>query len=350
MAAYVFKELGDARKLGESNVEGVRSMKVILIAAALSAAIVVPAAADQGHGKGKRTGHKPDVIQLPKNFGPEGITTAKRHTFFVGSRNTGAIYSGSLRTGEGDILVRGGPDVTGDDRGATGLKVDRYGRLFVSGADSKHIRVYDARTGEELREQEYFDDDAGFINDVIVTRRGAYFTDSNNPWLYFIPFGEHGELGELTRIPLGGDYVNGAGFNANGIEAARGGKSLIVVKSNTGELFEVDAATGLADRIEVTGGDGELINADGLLLKGRKLYVVENRDDPDPGAVGVGVVSVVKLSRNLSSGRIARTIHSELFQVPTTIARSGGRNYVVNAKFGLPNPDGSFEVVKVPKR
>ena len=322
-------------------------MKFILIAAALSAAIVVPAAADQGSGKAKD--RKPAVIELPQNFSPEGITTAKRHTFFVGSRTTGAIYRGNLRTGEGDILVEGGPDVAGDDRAATGLKVDRYGRLFASGADSKHIRVYDARTGDQLRD--YFaGDDAGFINDVIVTRRGAYLTDSNNAWLYFIPFGEQGELGALARIPLGGDYVNGAGFNANGIEAARGGKSLIVVKSNTGELFEVDAATGVADRIEVTGGDGELINADGLLLKGRKLYVVENRDDPDPSAAGVGVISVVKLGRNLSSGRIAGTIHSELFQVPTTIARSGGRNYVVNAKFGLPNPDGSFEVVKVPKR
>jgi hypothetical protein len=322
-------------------------MKFILIAAALSAAIVMPAAAD--HGKGKSKGHGPSVIELPRNFNPEGITTAGRHTFFVGSRITGAIYRGSLRTGEGDILVEGGPEVMGDEFAATGLKVDRYGRLFVSGADSKHIRVYDARTGDEL--SDYSVDDAGFINDVIVTRRGAYFTDSNNPRLYFIPFGKRGELGDLVeRIPLRGDDVNEAGFNANGIEAARGGRSLIVVKSNTGELFEVDAATGIADRIELTGGDGELINADGMLLEGRTLYVVENRDDPDPSAAGVGVVSVVKLARNLSSGRIAGTIHSELFQVPTTIARSGGRNYVVNAKFGLPNPDGSFEVVKVPKR
>jgi len=322
-------------------------MKVFLIAAVLSAAIAVPAVADHGQGKGKGDGRRPAVIELPRNFNPEGITTAKRHTFFVGSRVTGAIYRGSLRTGEGDVLVQGGPEVMGDDRAATGLKVDRYGRLFVSGADSKHIRVYDARSGRELRD--YFaGDDAGFINDVVVTRRGAYFTDSNNPWLYFIPFGKHGRLGELARIPLGGDYVNEAGFNANGIEAARGGKSLIVVKSNTGELFEVDAATGVADRIEVTGGDGELINADGILLQGRTLYVVENRDDPDPAAAGVGVISVVKLGRGLSSGRIVRTIESERFQVPTTIARSGGRNYVVNAKFGLPNPDGSFEVVKVP--
>ena len=126
-----------------------------------------------------------------------------------------------------------------------------------------------------------------------------------------------------SRIALGGDYTNGAGFNANGIEAARGGKSLIVVKSNTGELFDVDAATGVAERIAVTGGDGELINADGLLRKGRKLYVVENRDDADPAAPGVGVISVVKLSRDLGRGVIARTITDPRFDVPTTIAALG---------------------------
>src|SRR5687768_7166763 len=182
-------------------------MKVILVAAALSAAIVAPAAADHGHGKGKEKANRPDVIQLPQNFNPEGIATAKRHTFFVGSRVTGAIYRGSLRSGEGEILVEGGPEVMGDDRAATGLKVDWYGRLFASGADSKHIRVYHARTGDELRDYAVGADGsfiAGFINDVIVTKRGAYFTDSNNPWLYFIPFGEHGALGDLERITLSG--------------------------------------------------------------------------------------------------------------------------------------------------
>jgi sugar lactone lactonase YvrE len=325
-------------------------MRTILIAAAvtLCAAVAVPAVAHQG--KGKQKGHKPDVIALPNGFQPEGITTAKRHTFFVGSRDNGAIYRGSLRTGEGAILVPGAtPSVPDDDRGATGLKVDRFGRLFASGADSHVIRVYDARTGAEIRN--YPVAESGFINDVIVTKRGAYFTDSNNARLYHIPFGKKGALGELVTITLAGEYVNGAGFNANGIESARGGKSLIVVKSNTGELFDVDAATGVAKRITVTGGDGELVNADGIMRKGRKLYVVENRDDGNGAAAGVGVISVVKLSRDLSRGVIARTITDAKFDVPTTIARSGGRNYVVNAKFNTaPTPLTPYEVVKVPKK
>jgi len=320
---------------------------VIAIAVALCAAVAVPATAHKG---GKHKGKEPDVIALPNGFQPEGITTTKRHTFFVGSRDDGAIYRGNLRTGEGDILVEGAePSVPGDDRAATGLKVDRFGRLFVSGADSHVIRVYDARTGDEIRN--YPVAGSGFINDVIVTKRGGYFTDSNNARLYHIPFGKQGALGELETITLSGDYVNGAGFNANGIEAARGGKSLIVVKSNTGELFDVDAATGVAKRIAVTGGDGELMNADGIMRKGRTLYVVENRDDGNGAAPGVGVISVVKLSRDLSRGFIARTITDEKFDVPTTIARSGGRNYVVNAKFNTPpTPDTPYEVVKVPKK
>ena len=324
-------------------------MKTILIAAvvALCAAVAVPAVAQKG-GKGKKdrgSSHKPDVIALPPGFQPEGITTSKRHTFFVGSRDSGAIYKGSLRTGEGTTLVPGDPDPASvpDDRGATGLKVDRYGRLFASGANTQHIRVYDAGTGAELRD--YFaGTDAGFINDVIITKQGAYFTDSNNPRLYFIPFGMDGALGELERITVGGEFAQTPGFNLNGIEKAKGGKTLILIKSVSGELFTADAVTSgttAAKKVPVSGGDGEIDEGDGIMRKGRKLYVVENQDDR---------VTVVRLRRNLSEGRIVREIDSDLFVVPTTIARSGGRNYVVNAKFGRPNPDNSFEVVKVPKK
>ncbi len=325
-------------------------MNKILIALALvlSAAVAVPAMAEKGKGKSKA--QRPDVIALPNGFQPEGIATSKHHTFFVGSRDNGAIYRGNLRTGEGAILVPGAtPSVPNDDRGATGLKVDRFGRLFVSGADSHVIRVYNASSGAEIRSYPVVG--SGFINDVIVTKRGAYFTDSNNARLYHIPFGDHGALGELQTIALGGDYTNGAGFNANGVEAARGGKSLIVVKSNTGELFNVDAATGVAKLITVTGGDRELVNAEGIMRKGRKLFVVENQDDADPAAPGVGVISVVKLSRDLGRGVIARTITDPRFDVPTTIARSSGSNYVVNAKFGTPpTPTTPYEVVRVPKK
>ena len=311
---------------------------LIALALVLSAAVAVPAVAHQGKGKSK--GKRPDVIALPKGFQPEGITTAKRHTFFVGSRDSGAIYKGNLRTGEGTTLVAGDADPASvpDDRGATGLKVDRYGRLFASGANSKHIRVYDSRTGEEIRD--YPVPEAGFINDNVVTRRGVYFTDSQVQQLYFIPFGKKGALGALQRIPITGALVYVAGqFNANGIEAARGGKQLISVQSHTGKLFTIDPVTGVTKEIVL---DEAVTNGDGLLRKGRTLYVVRNLDN---------LVAVVKLAGDLGSGDYGREIKRKEFDVPTTIARSGGRNYVVNGKFGTtPTPQTPYEVVKVPKK
>ncbi len=308
-------------------------MRPILIATALviCAAIAVPAAADRGKGASK--GHKPDVIALPNGFQPEGITTGKRHMFFVGSRATGAIYKGSLRSGKGEILVEGGAG-----RAATGIKLDRWKRLWVSGAGSKAIRVYDSRTGREIRS--YPVPEAGFINDNVVTRRGVYFTDSQVQQLYFVPFGRKGALGELQRIPITGEFVYGAGFNANGIEKAKGGRTLILVKSSDpGKLYTADAATGVTKEIAL---DKPVTNGDGLLRKGRKLYVVLNRDN---------VVRELRLSKDLSSATTVRDITRAEFDTPTTIARSGGRNYVVNAKFASASPaTDTYEVVKVPKK
>ena len=313
-------------------------MKRLLIALSLllCAAVAVPAVAQHKdrHGGGNR----PDVIQLPKAFQPEGIATGKRSSFFVGSIPTGDIYGGSLRTGRGGIVVD-----APDGRSAIGIKIDRRNRIFVAGGNTsgnaKGIWVYDAATGGQVAS--YPIPDAGFINDVVLTKRAAYFTDSQVQRFYKVPIGAGGALGELQTIAITGDFVYSPGFNANGIEAAKGGKVLIMVKSSTGELFTVDPSSGASERIPYAGGDGELAGGDGLLLKGRKLYVVENEDNR---------VTVVRLRRDLSEGRIVREIDSDAFNVPTTIARSGGRFYVVNAKFGQNTPEQTYEVVKVPKR
>ena len=86
----------------------------------------------------------PDRIDLPDGFQPEGITT-RGEQFYVGSIPTGAVYRGSLRTGEGALLVQ--PQTS---RAAIGMKVDR-GRLFVAGGNTGSAYVYDARTGALVR-------------------------------------------------------------------------------------------------------------------------------------------------------------------------------------------------------
>ena len=76
-------------------------------------------------------------------------------------------------------------------------------------------------------------------------------------------------------MALTGDLSYSAGFNANGI-AARGGW-LVLVQSNEGLLFKVNPRTGETTQID-TGGV-LVTNGDGLELRGKTLYVVENFDN-----------------------------------------------------------------------
>src|ERR687896_498500 len=212
----------------------------IAIAAALAALLLLVPAAPAGP-PAQRT------IALPDEFRPEGIASGKHGKFYVGSIPLGAVYRGSYRTGEGDVLVPPHPG-----RNHIGLKVDRrHDRLFVAGGPSKGIHVYDSETGADLAS--FSIPDAGFINDVVLTRRAAYFTDSLVQQLYRVKIGKRGELEAPERIPITGDLVYTAGFNANGIEAVQDGRRLIVVKSNTGQLFSVDAGSGRSREIEVDG-------------------------------------------------------------------------------------------------
>jgi sugar lactone lactonase YvrE len=217
------------------------------------------------------------------------------------------------------------------------------GRLWVSGADSGEAYVYDAKTGATLATYTLASaaDGPTFINDVVVTRRAAWFTDSQRAVLYRVPIGRHGEPGDpadVKTVPLTGDYVQGTGFNVNGIDATRDGRWLIIVQSNVGALYRVHARSGVADRIELQGGDVAM--GDGILLDGRKLFVVQNR---------LHRVAVVKLDRRLGSGTIVKLITSPNFDVPTTITEGKRGLYVVNARFGVADPaNATYTVARVP--
>ena len=200
------------------------------------------AVAQPGHQD--RTGPSPEVIELPPGFQPEGISTGRGATFYVGSLTNGAIYRGDVRTGDGDVLV---PGVAG--RVAAGTEVDDRNRLWVAGGPTGFGRVYDAKSGRELASYDFRRDPAApiFVNDVVVTRDAAYFTDSNNAFLYVVPFGRGGRLpppSGFENLCLTGELVYGAGFNVNGIEASPDGRTLLVVQSNTAQLYRVNAATG----------------------------------------------------------------------------------------------------------
>ena len=302
----------------------------LFLAAALAAVVMAGAAS--------ATPEKvvPTRIALPNGFGPEGIAIGKGPRFYVGSIATGAIYRGSLVTGRGAVLV---PARTG--RQAIGLDLDRRSRLFVAGGPTGKAWVYDARTGADLREYVLTTASPTFVNDVVVTHDGAYFTDSNRQVLYRVPVGANGELGSAAQeLPLTGDIQFVAGqFNANGIDATPDGKTLVIVQSNTGKLFTVDPKTGVADEIDL--GGTALTAGDGILLDGRTLYVVRNQ---------LNLIAVVRLARDLRSGSVVRQVTNPDFAVPTTVAEFGNRLYVVNARFGTPvTPDTEYWVTGLRK-
>jgi sugar lactone lactonase YvrE len=275
----------------------------------------------------------PQVIQLPRGFQPEGIEVGRGTTFYVGSVANGAIYRGDLRTGTGSILVAGQAD-----KAATGIELDRFNRLFVAGAGTGDAHVYNARTGAIVRTYHFATGDT-FINDVVVTRNAAYFTDSRKAVLYVVPIGADGALGAFRTLSLSGDFVLAAGFNLNGIDATPSGKTLVAVQTNTGKLFRIDPASGASRTISL--GGESVPNGDGILLTGKTLYVVQNQ---------LNRVAVISLSPDLRSGRVLTRLTDPDFAVPTTIDDHGRRLYAVNARFGAPSPStAEYQVVQLAK-
>lgn len=280
----------------------------------------------------------PEVIPLPDGFQPEGIVTGRGATLYAGSLAAGAIYQADLRTGTGTILVPPQPG-----RIAVGLSFDaRTNYIFAAGGPTGHAFVYDASTGETVGDYVLTTESPTFVNDVIVTRDAAYFTDSFQPVLYRLPLLAGGRLPDpsaVETIALGGDFefVPGA-FNTNGIEATPNGKTLVIVSSALATLYRVDPDSGLATRIDL-GGD-TVPNGDGLLLAGHTLYVVQNF---------LNQIAVVRLDPGLASGEIQGVITDPRFDIPTTVARFGASLYVVNARFSTPPAaDTEYTVVKVP--
>ena len=222
------------------------------------------------------------------------------------------------------------------------MKVDRS-RLFVAGGPTGNAYVYNAKTGS-LVTSYALSSGGSFINDVVVTKRAAWFTDSSKPVLYRVPLGPGGRPGgstSFTTVNLSGDYTHGAGFNVNGIDATRNGKTLVFVQSNSGKLFTT-GANGVARAISLAGGES-VPNGDGILLDGKTLYVVQNSMD---------VVAKIALAPNLKSGRVVKRIADPPnLDFPTTIARMGSRLYAVNARFDFPSPDAStpYWVTKLSK-
>jgi sugar lactone lactonase YvrE len=253
---------------------------------------------------------------------PEGVAyRPSTSSFFVSSTGDGTIFRGTIGQGAAQPFLQGGAD---GRTAATGLRVnDARGRLFVSGAATGQMFVYNAESGELLG-RFTTSRSPTFVNDVAVVPSGdAFFTDSQSPVLYRVFAGADGGLAfeewlDFTGTPL--QYQQG--FNVNGIDATPDGRYLIVVQSNTGKLFRIDTASKAV--VEIDLGGQTLTNGDGILLDDRTLYVVRNQQ---------GQIVKVALAEDFASGTVGDATTDPSLTYPTTIAKAGDRLLVVNSQF-----------------
>ena len=311
------------------------SLRTVMTTACLSVALVATGAvgAEASPRHHHHGGSWPAQIALPNGFQPEGIAIGRAPVAYTGSLADGDIYAADLRTGRGEVVVQG-PGTP-----SVGMKLDRT-RLFVAGGPAGTARVVDVRERRVVRAFTFATAPTPtFVNDVVLSKRYAWFTDSQQPRLYRVD--RYGRSTAVTTLPLSGDWVQQTGsFNANGIALTPEGRALLVVQSGTGYLFRVDPGTGVARRVDL--GGTLLTNGDGLLVRGRTLYAVQNR---------LNQVAVVRLNEAGTSGVLTRTITSPSFRVPTTVAAYRGSLYLPNARFGVANPEtADYDITRVSLR
>jgi sugar lactone lactonase YvrE len=294
-----------------------------LLLVVLMAALATPAAATR----------PAEVIVLPGATSAEGIAAGRGATFYAGDLFAGDIFRGNLQRGTAELFI----DAPAG-RMAVGMTVDvAHNLLFVAGGFTGQGYVYDARTGATVASYQLADPANSIINDVALTKDGAWFTDSLQAQLYFVPVSGAGALGASRTLAVSGPAAIISGeFNLNGIQATANGKTLIVAHSGTSQLYTVDPASGASATIAGV----SVPNVDGIVLEAGRLWAVQNFSNQ---------VSRIRLAPDLSSGVVEEVITSDLFQIPTTAARFGSRLAVVNAKFdtGIPPTADQYEVILV---
>ncbi|MGC4772736.1 superoxide dismutase [Micromonospora sp. DT44] len=304
------------------------SLLVVPLVAAATLATVGPA------GNAHPRTSFPSRIALPDGYSPEGLTIGRGTTVYVGSVGNGAVWRGDLRTGHGSVFIAGAPG-----RQKAGLKLDPQGRLWTADFSAGTASVYDGATGGQLANYRFTDEPGSIVNDLVVTRHAVYFTDSARPVLYVVPLLPGGRLPAATAarvLPLTGPAATPDAFN-NGIVALPDG-DLLVDQMLTGRLVRVDARTGASQVVDL--GGYSVDRADGLVLRGRTLYVIRNLSN---------VVAVVELNADGTAGVVRREITSPALRSPATGDLLGSALYVVNGRFDVePGPTVDYDVVRLP--
>lgn len=255
----------------------------------------------------------------------EGIGYDKtRDTFYVSGVNDGGrIYRGRIGVEPLAVWLPGGVD---GRTTARGIDTDDLGRVFIAGGPTGRLWVVspDGITLASLATP------AGtFLNDVWVAPDGAaYFTDSNQPRIWRVAQGTGGAWSATLWLDATGTIdVVLPGFNLGGIVATPDGRFLLVAQGTTGRLWRIDLGT--KEVVPVDLGGATIVNADGIVLRGHKLYVVQNF---------LRQITELRLAGDWASAEVREVTATPANRTFTTAKFAHGRLLLVDSRFGLPAP------------
>jgi sugar lactone lactonase YvrE len=322
---------------------------VIWIVVAVVALAAAPLAAEAGAATAppaaaKTSGTIIHPLPGPQVF-PESVAVdAASGRYWVTSVKDGTLFTG--------VMGSAAPATVFSPAGADGRTIATGiayagGRLAVAGRQTGKAFVYDARSGRLIgRMRTGLPPERTWLNDVSFGANGdAYFTDSTAPVLWRARRTGGGyrlqRFLDFTGTPVRYRMASGAGgINVNGIAASAGGRDLVIGKRNDNALFHVDLRTKRVRRVALPAG--AVTTPDGLVLRGRTLYVVQNT----PSAV-----KVLRLSRDYTTAAVRGTITDPSFAFTTGAAVYRDRLLVVSSQFdtlGSPAAISGTEPPKLP--
>jgi sugar lactone lactonase YvrE len=265
-----------------------------------------------------------------------GVDRATKVFYVSATNRSGTIYRGEV--GDEELTVWQGPREGDNGRG---IDVDRHGRVYVAGGPSAEVRVF-SRSGELLAELPT-GEPGSFLNDIWVGPDGAaYVTDSSLPRIWRVSR-QHG----AWAITLWRDVSDTISytppitdFDLGGIVTTPDGKAILTTQGTTGQLWRIDLATRAITEVAVDGPP--LTNADGIVLVGHRLYVVQNF---------LRQITKLRLTRNWTAATTQEVLGTPADRTFTTAKRVGNRLLVVDSKFGFSPEQAVAEdrVVTIPR-
>jgi len=167
-----------------------------------------------------------------------------------------------------------------------------------------------------------------FLNDVWIGKDGAaYVTDSSLPRIWRVTQRAGDWVIELWRdVSDTITYTPSlTDFDLGGIVGTPDGRYLLTAQGTTGQLWRIDLATKAIIEVEVDGP--ALVNADGIVLQGHHLYVVQNFSRQ---------ITKLRLSGDWSSAEVDDVLATPADRTFTTAKIARGQLLVVDSKFGFP--------------